>query len=155
MTRGRSYRPQYAYPPAPAGFRDEMFAFYFDSVGVPVLGQNIPVGATISNIPLQLDRDAPFIWRASSVLSTQVGLGVQFQGPSGSLLSSGFAPVLQLCFPSGALVPGFGLVAHEPEIECPVSGVVLLNLANLSAAPIVAPITKVLLMGVKRWRIKQ
>jgi hypothetical protein len=155
MTSGRLYRPQFAYPPAPAGFKDEMFAFYFDSIGVPALGQGIPVGATIANVPLQLDRDAPFIWRASSVLSNQAGLGVQFQGPSGSLLSNGFVPVLQSFFPSGALGPGFGLVTHEPEIECPVSGVVLLTLANLSAAPIVDPTTKVLLMGVKRWRVKR
>ena len=155
MTCGRFYRPQYAYPPAPAGFRDEMFAFYFDALSVPALGQGIPVGDPIRNIPLQLHRDAPFIWRATSVLSNQTGIGVQLQGPSGSLLSSDFEPVLQSFFPSGTLGPGFGLVTHEPEIECPVSGVVLITLANLSAAPIVDPTTKVLLLGVKRWRVKR
>jgi len=155
MTCGRFYRPQYAYPSAPAGFRDETFAFYFDSLGVLALAQSIPVGATIKDIPLQLDRDAPFIWRASSVLSNQAGLGIQFQSPDGSLTSSDFEPVMQSFFPSGALGPGFGLVPHEPEIECPVAGSILLSLANLSAAPIVDPTTKILLLGVKRWRLKR
>jgi len=36
-----------------------------------------------------------------------------------------------------------------------VSGVILITLANLSAAPIVDPTTKVLLLGVKRWRVKR
>jgi hypothetical protein len=130
-----------------------MFAFYFDSQNVPALTQDIAVGAQIANIPLQLDRDAPFIWRGASVLADESGLGVQFQGPDGSLLSSAFEPVLQSFFPGGALGPGFGFVVHEPEIECPVSGVILLSLANLSGAAIVSPVVEVLLLGVKRWRV--
>ena len=148
------HRPQYAYRPAPKGYRDQDFVYMFNSAAVPALAQAIAVGDFILNIALRLDRDAPFVWRGTKVLTDQPGLGDQFRGPDGELLSDDFAPVYQSFFPGGFPIAGFSPVAGEPGIECPTGAVVQLNLANLSAAPIIDPYTVVLLMGVKRWRIE-
>jgi len=32
-----SYRAQFAYPPAPAGFHDEDFIHYYDAISTPTL----------------------------------------------------------------------------------------------------------------------
>jgi len=146
------YRPQYAYRPAPKGYRDEPFVYFFNSASVPALAQTIAAGDAILNIALRLDRDAPFIWRGTKLLTDQPGLGDQFRGPDGELLSDDYAPVYQSFLPGGLPIAGFSPVAGEPSVECPVGAVVLLNLANLSAAPIIDPYTVVLLIGVKRWR---
>lgn len=153
------HRPQYAYPRAPRGYKDQEFAYYFSSNTVPALGQNIAAGAIITNIALQLERDVylgenvPFLWRGTKVLTNQFGLGVQFSSPDGTLLSNDYEPVDLSLFPSGNLIVGFPPVPNEPGIECPLGAIVLVNLANLSTAAIQDPITEVVLMGVKRWKV--
>jgi hypothetical protein len=153
------YRPQYAYPKAPRGYKDQDFAYYFSSVGNPALGQNIAAGALITNIPLQLDRDiyldepVPFLWRATKVLTNQTGLGIQLSGPDGTLLNNNHGAAFLSYFPSGDLIAGFAPVPNEPEIECPLGAVILVNLKNLSTVGIVSPITEIWLMGVKRWKV--
>jgi hypothetical protein len=146
------YRPQYAYPPAPHGFRDEDFVFWFDSRSTPALAQAIPVAGRIPDIPLPLDRDAPFIWRGTKVFAGPPRLGARFQGPDGSLLSDDYQPVYQSFFPSGFLIAGFPPVPHESEMACPLGAVILFGLANLGATPVIDPQIYVLLYGVKRWR---
>jgi hypothetical protein len=146
------YRPQFAYPPAPRGFRDEDFVFWFDPQSTPALHQVMPVGAEIPDIPLPLHRDAPFIWRGTKVFSTSPRMGARFRGPDGSLLSDDFQPVYQSFFPSGFLVTGWPPVAHEPEIACPLGAVIQFGLANLGPAIIDDAQVFVMLYGVKRWR---
>jgi len=154
------YRPQYAYPKAPRGYKDQDFAYYFSSVGNPALGQNIAAGALITNIPLQLDRDiyldepVPFLWRATKVLTNQTGLAVQFAGPDGTLLSNDFEAVGLSYAPGGASpIVGLSSVPNERGIECPLGAVILVSLKNISSAGIVSPVTEIFLMGVKRWKV--
>jgi hypothetical protein len=147
-------RAQCAYPPAPRGFRDEEFTFYFDQRNTPCLSQPIAAGAQIPNIVLRLDRDAPFIWRGTKILSNQAGLGARFHSPDDDLMSEVHQPIYQSFFPGGAGIVGYLPVAGEPGIECPLGGVIQLDLSNLSAANIVDPHTAVLLMGVKRWKVE-
>ena len=148
-----TYRPQYAYARAPQGYRDEDFEFYFDGFNTFALAQSIPVNGPILNIALALDRDAPFLWRGTKVLTDQPGLGVRFRGPAGDLLADDFGPVYQSYFPSAFPIVGFVPVPNEPGIPCPVGAVILLDLANMSLAPIIDPQTAVVLMGVKRSKV--
>ena len=147
------YRGQFPYPSAPRGFKDEDFVYTFDSVDTLALAQPIPVGTVLRDIALRLHRDAPFLWRGVKVLSDQAGLGVQFRGPDGDLLSETYEPIWQSFFPGGTIIAGFGVAPMEPEIECPLGAVVQVNLANLSLAGIVDQHTAVQLLGVKRWEV--
>lgn len=149
-----TYREQFAFPLAPRGFFDEDFVYFFDSVNLLALTQPIPAGTAVRDIALRLHRDAPFIWRGTRVFTSEPGLGVQFRGPDGALLSDDYEPTAQSYFPGGRRIPGFGVVACEPGIECPIGSVIQLNLANLSAAGIVDPHTAVQLLGVKRWEVR-
>lgn len=148
-----TYRGQSPYPPAPQGYRDEDFLFIFDGFNTPALAQNLPVARPIENIALALDRDAPFLWRGTRFLTDQPGLGVRFRGPAGDLLTDGYEPIYQSFFPGGFPIVGFGVVPNEPGIPCPVGAIIILDLANLSLAPIIDPYTAILLMGVKRWKV--
>ena len=148
------YRAQFSFPPAPKGFRDEDFFYYFDGNNTLALAQPIPALDAIRNIALPLHRDAPFIWRGTKILSDQTALGCQFRTPDGELMSSDVQPLYQSFWPGGFPIVGMAPVANEPGVECPRGAVILLDLANLSAAPIVDQHTAVLLMGVKRWRIQ-
>ena len=148
------YRAQFPFRPAPKGFRDEDFFYYFDGNNTLALAQPIPALDAIRNIALPLHRDAPFIWRGTKVLSDQPALGVEFRTPDGELMSDDVQPLYQSFWPGGFAIVGTVPVANEPGIECPLGAVIQLDLANLSAAPIVDQHTAVLLMGVKRWRIQ-
>lgn len=148
------HRPQYVYPPAPPGYRDEDFNFYFDSFNTPALAQGIPAAATLPNIALHLHRDAPFLWRGVKVFSDASSLGVEFRTPDGELMSDSYQPLFQSFFPSGFLLVGLSPVPLEPGIECPAGSVILLDLANLSAVAAIRDVhTAVVLIGAKRWKV--
>jgi hypothetical protein len=150
----KQYRMQFCYPPAPRGFRDEDFFYYFDGNNTLALAQPIPALDAIRNIALPLHRDAPFIWRGTKVFSDQPALGVEFRTPDGELMSDDVQPLYQSFWPGGFLIAGTVPVTMEPGIECPLGAVIQLDLANLSGTPIIDPTTAVLLMGVKRWRVQ-
>ena len=128
-----SYRPQFPYPPAPEGWVDEEFEYYFDVSILPVFQVPILPGQEIVGIVLQTQPDAEFRWRAVQVSNPGSMLGLRFRAPDGAYLSEGYVPMENFSgFPQAAAgIPGGGPVALEPEIVCPAASVVLLDVANL------------------------
>jgi hypothetical protein len=144
-----SYRGQFAYP-TPPGCRDEDFVYSFDGSNVPMLGQNIAT-RTIENIPLPLDQDAPFYWRAIKVgLFLNITFGestiTQYRTPNLSLwmkdcyenhLSDGYIPAPQYGFAQNPISFNGQLLTGPPmplesEIYCPRGGVLWLNVKDNS-----------------------
>jgi len=55
------YRPQFAFPAAPAGFQWQPCIYQFDQTNLPALGNlTLVSGQESGYIPLMLDHDAPF-----------------------------------------------------------------------------------------------
>jgi hypothetical protein len=127
------YRPQAAYPPAPPGWQDEEFGYYFDLSTLPAFAVVLGAGQEITSIVLQLQPDAEFHWRAIQVSNPGSLLGLRFRAPDGTLLSEGYIPMENFSgFPGAAAgIPGGGPVAIEPEIVCPAASVILLDVQNL------------------------
>ena len=127
------YRPQAAYPPAPPGWQDEDFEYYFDLSSIPAFAGVLGAGQEVTGIVLQLQPDAEFRWRAVQVSNPGSMLGLRFRAPDGAYLSEGYVPMENFSgFPQAAAgIPGGGPVALEPEIVCPAASVVLLDVANL------------------------
>lgn len=134
------YRPQFAYP-TPEGCEDTDFVFSFDGSNTPLLNQDVS-GQTISNIPLLLDRDSPFYWRAWKIdgirettnkLPNQYeipNISVKLQDPYLNDLSDSLIPAVLSGFPSNpvdfnhSVLTGSPVVL-EPEIYCPAGGYIL------------------------------
>lgn len=126
------YRPQFAYPPTPDGWIDEEFEYYFDPVNTP--GLNVSVTGQIAlKIPLQLQKDAEFIWR-----------GVQISGNTGPLqvrLYDAFdhelaATLVEVDREYSATLNGGPPIGRlpipmEPEIRCPPGGFLQIDLLVL------------------------
>jgi len=159
------YRPQFAYP-TPDGFTDQDCDQYFDGNNAPLL--NLSGGPDlVSNIPLQLDKDADFLWRGIKIPNLRgivLNLGIQLRGPDGRYLS----PSSQLIFPPGnttvfipvwlwawqssqydGLTGGPGCII-EPEIYCQKGSVIMLDYQNLTRGGGSIDFA-VVLTGVKRW----
>ena len=156
-----NYRPQFAVSPCPAGFHDEEFIHYFDELSNPALGLTLAGGATLRDIPLQLETDAVFIARGVR-LGSIATVNVQLREPGGRLLSpevsgSGFLIPYQSYLPGGLdLTPagGFELmtVPLEPEIECPAGSVFMAYFQNATSPPAPVAIDAVIaIFGVKRY----
>jgi hypothetical protein len=145
-----SFRPQFAFP-TPAGVRDEQFTYTFDATNTPALSGTIPTLQTRESIPLLLQPDTEFRWRAVKI-SARGGssLGVKFQDPYGNFLSDDFIPCNAGYTPSGL----GGLVGSQPvvlesEIVCPPGGVVWAYLENPTGGTYTIDI-EIALLGVKR-----
>jgi len=148
------YRPQFAYP-TPEGFTDQDCDQYFDGYNAPALGQT---GGPdwYYNIPLQIDKDADFLWRGIKIPNQPVdilNLGIQLRDPSGRYLTAGFVPVwlwgLQVSLNDG-LTGGPGCIL-EPGIFCLKGSVILLDYQNLTTGGGAVDFA-VVLIGVKRWQ---
>ena len=121
-----SYRPQYAYPPPPPGWRDEEFEYYFDQNNVPALAV-IPSNL----IPLPLQQDAAYFIRGIQISGNTQNLMVRLWTPDGMQLSQtlfevdrGYSGTLNGNAPMGRLP-----VPLEPEIPCPAGGNLMIDLA--------------------------
>lgn len=123
-----SYRPQYSYPPPPAGWVDEDFVYEFDSINTPALAS-----PPQSKIPLVLQPDAEFHIRGMQISGNTGNLLVRFWSPNGYPL--GAVPVeCDRAYDSTVNGPspiGRLPVTLEPEIVCPAGGLLLLDLELL------------------------
>lgn len=82
-----SYRPQYAYPPAPPGYRYEEFEYYFDITTTPALAIN-----PSNRIPLQLQQDAEYRFRAIQISGNAGVVLMRLWTPDGLPLSEVVIP---------------------------------------------------------------
>lgn len=89
------YRPQFAFK-SPAGCEEQRCVYSFDLTNTPVLATTLAAGATISRIPLVLDKDADFYLRGVNtmpipsgpvVILSGVGLEIRLEDPMGHALS--------------------------------------------------------------------
>jgi hypothetical protein len=128
-----TYRPQFAYPPAPEGFKDEDFIYCFDAFNVPGFGIVLAPGQDFQNIPLQLQRDAEFRWRGVQVSNPASLLGIQLTTPDGTALSDDYVPAeVDSGLPGGVSgQPGGVPVPLEPEIVCAAGSVILMSVKNM------------------------
>jgi hypothetical protein len=158
------YRPEFAYS-TPPGCLDKDFTYLFDSSNVPLLSASIS-GRRIDNIPLYLERDAPFYWRGIKVGIRQMDSDgpVAYGFPNFSIrlrdcydndLSDGFLPATEYGFAMNPLIFNNSsltgpCVPLGQEIYCPPGGIVLAFLiAPLTAESYYASIA---LYGVKRYK---
>jgi len=129
-----SYRPQAAYPPAPPGWQDEEFEYYFDLSNLPAFQSTLAPQQEIPDMVLKLQPDAEFRWRGVQASNPGSSLGLRFRTPDGVYLQDDYAPCENFSgFPGGAAgIPGGGPVALESEIVCPAGAVILLDAKNLA-----------------------
>lgn len=126
------YRPQFLTAPTPEGYVDEEFEYYFDSTNVPGLAALSP-GESINKIVLQLQSDSEFIWRAIQISGNTGPLQIRFYDPFSNELA---ACVLECDnYLSGTLQGGQPIgrlpVVFEPEIRCPASGFLMVDILIL------------------------
>jgi hypothetical protein len=128
-----TYRPQFPYPPAPEGWVDEEFEYYFDVSILPVFQVPILPGQEIVGIVLQTQPDAEFRWRGVQVLNPGTFFGLRFRTPDGTYMQDDYAPMETFSgFPGAtAGMPGGEPVALESEVICPAGCVVRLDVKNL------------------------
>jgi hypothetical protein len=147
-----SYRPQYAYPPTPAGFEDETFDYSFDQTNTPVLALPILAGGQANDIMLPLQADAPFIARGILILNTAGGgspLNMRLKTPHGDYIAT--SPVPSARWANGSIratSTGKVKIPLEPEIECPAGSVWTFYLQNPTLGSLAPP--TITLYGIKR-----
>ena len=157
------YRPQFPFP-TPKDCVDEDVVYVFNANNLPVLGNAIAGGTQLLNIPLNLDPDAPFLWRGFMTQSGNpgIGLAIQFRDPSGNLLSDGFVPIPIYSVPAGSNNP-LGISGNQGTpvlleadagegqgaIFCPAGATIQINFYNPTGSPITPP--TILFSGVKRY----
>ena len=150
------YRPQYAYP-TPPGYRDEQFHYGFDQSNTPALNiGNLAAAALSQNIPLPLQQDAAFIWRAvtiSGINLTDPKVSVRFRDPYGNYLSDDFVLIDLYMRGPGLAVVGDYCIALEPAVECPAGAIIWLDIKNTTAGNVNLNLVKLMLFGVKRYPI--
>ena len=122
------FRAQYAYPPAPPGWIDEEFEYYFDVNNTPALA-TIPA----LQIPLQLQSDAEYHWRAVEISGNQGNIVMRlWKGatqlsqtlvPVDDAYSSNIAGAFPVPPPIGKLP-----VILEPEVLCEPGSQLLVDL---------------------------
>ena len=137
------YRPEFAYP-TPPGCRDEDFTYHFDGSNTPLLNQDIS-GKTIENIPLVLERDAPFYWRGWKVVLREAEIPdegppiviyvfpnfqVKLRDCYDNNLQDNWISSTQFGFPQNPVLFNNTLLTGppcllEPEIYCPRAGVIM------------------------------
>jgi hypothetical protein len=140
------YRPQFPYPAVP-GCNDEQFSYSFDKTNVPFLAQSIAAGNLVIGIPFPLDQDAPFSWRGMRADTSS--LLMRLRDPFGNYLDNDFSPI-DLYMAQQGLIGSLGALAIPTElaIDCPMGGIILLDLKNPTASPI-SP-GAFTLLGIKR-----
>ena len=119
---------QFAYPPAPDGFKDDDFNYVYSALNTPALAQGIPPGGTVLNVPLPLELGAEYRIRSIEVIDPSGLGGFRFRDAFGTLLVEHGAFVLSPL----AFQPSPGCIALEPELVCPGGSALTVDIANLS-----------------------
>ncbi len=146
------YRPQFPFPQAPAGCEEQRCLYSFDGSNTPMLSGNLGGNLTLNKIPLQLDRDAPFLLRAIQVSATSLLVGLE--DPGGHTLvyptSLGLPPLEPNAL--WAQCDGGPITVLESDnwgIFCRAGSVLLAYVQNTTAGSLTLPI--ITLHGVKRF----
>lgn len=130
-----AYRPQFAYPRAPEGSRDEPYEYFFDQTNEPALMIDISPGQQIEGIPLPLDADAEFRARAIQIgnaATLSAPLGIRLRDGLGNYLSKEYVPIQFFCGYTGSGdFEGGEACALEPELICPAGGSLSIDICNL------------------------
>lgn len=132
-------RPQYFYT-TPDGFKDVPY------VKPITYGQNvtggIPPGQYLNNFVVQLDNDAPQLFRSLFWQGAQQGQGagpasgsiqIQLRDAYGNYLTDGYVPIWLLCWGAGSTPPDGGsgrAKVWEPELYCPAGSILLVDYFN-------------------------
>lgn len=123
------YRPQFAYE-TPQGFEDEPFEYWFDKNTVAALGSKLTSGQQLTDIPLQLDPDADFYWRAIKITASSNDFYIRFRDPYGNYLSDYIPGYNYVGSPTVAQAPfGSTPVVLDSEIECPAGTIIFVEIA--------------------------
>ena len=151
-----TYRPQFVYPPTPAGFEDEQFHYSYDGTNCPLLNSAnpIPAGGLSSNIILLTQADAPFFARGLNIQlgTSDTNLWFQLKTPRGDYMQKVPVPIVLYAGMVGGLpVAGQVFVAFESEIECPPGSSWTLYLYNPTSGNVNPP--EITLFGVKRRKV--
>jgi len=147
------YRPQFPYPPAPAGCQDLRCSYSFDSSNTPYFVGTIAAGVLIQQVPLPLDKDADFFLRGIQIQATTLLIGILDAGGHPILLPSaaGLPPTLSV--PLWAQCDGGPIVPLESDpwgIYCRAGSRLLANVQNSGALAVAGPV--ITLHGVKRFK---
>ena len=147
-----TYRPQYVYPPCPAGYRDEQFHYSFDSTLVPALGNAIAAGQYSGDIILPLEADADFIACAFKIQAADTSrstLSFQLKTPHGDYIETAYVPVARYAGEGdGALIAGRLLIPIEEAVWCPAGSNWTIYFYNPTSGSVTPP--RITLFGVKR-----
>jgi hypothetical protein len=163
------YRPQFPYS-TPAGCRDVPFVYTFDASNTPYLAADIN-GKDISFIPLPLDQDVPFYWRATKLGPLRIiiagvtssyalpNYGVYFRDPYDNDLADGHVGAVRGFFSQNPLSFNSALLSGPPvtlesEIYCPPGGVItaFLKVPTLTSGGGQSYSTSFNFFGVKRFK---
>jgi hypothetical protein len=130
------------------------FEHFFDFTTLAALAPASGSASPVYSLPLNIDPDAEFHWRGVKVdhlLSLNVG--IRFRDTLGNYLSDDFVPVwLAFISPSLTAYTGAQSCIHEPEIVCPASSVILLDVCSYDTVPWSSGgLDSILLTGVKRY----
>lgn len=122
------FRPQFAYPPPPDGWIDVEFVYYFDSTIQPSLGL-VPSNL----VPLQLEPDAEYRFRAIQITGNAGDIAVRFWTPRGEQISQvqveadlAYGGAVSAGAPVGRLP-----VPLDDEIVCPAGSQLQVDLVAL------------------------
>jgi hypothetical protein len=126
------YRPQFPYA-IPPEFRDKDLTHYFDQNTTTQLNNalSLAAGATLLQIPLQLETSAPFWWRGIKVNGPS-NFAVRFKDPFGNYLSDDWVPLPIDYAPNEPAVFGSNPVDWEPAIECLPGSIVFVDVKRIS-----------------------
>lgn len=127
-----SYRPQFPFS-VPPDTQDKDFVHYFDQTNTPQLNNalSLAVGATILQIPLQLEGDAPFTIRGIKV-NGPANFAIRIKDSFGNYLSDDFVPIPQEYGPEETSVFGSNVVDFEPAFTCPLGSIVFVDVKRLT-----------------------
>jgi hypothetical protein len=130
------YRPHFANQ-TPAGFTDEQVDQYFDSTNSQGMNQvaSLAVGQQ-ALVTLQLDRDAPFIWRALNiglVPAQGTNFSVRIKDAYGNYLTQTHITA-NAVFTGEGFPPNFGgmFVPLQHELPCPAGAILQVEFVRLS-----------------------
>jgi hypothetical protein len=149
------YRPQFAFP-TPDDCRDEEFSYTFDKTNTPQL--EVPAGVITNGIPLKMQTDAPFFWRATRANpASALSAFIRWRDAYGNDLGSGFdrftnkpAYIDVFLISAPSFISGIGSlsVVEESELYCPAGAVLLIDIDNTAGS---AGNLELTLLGVKRF----
>lgn len=126
------YRPQFPYS-TPPQFEDKDFIHYFDQTNALQLKNALALaaGQTILAIPLQLETDAPFFWRAIQIKGP-ANFAIRLRDPYGNYLTDDYVPLPLGDAGEETSVFGGLPVILNPEVQCPAGSVLLLDIKRIN-----------------------